>query len=164
MADVSVKGLAELGKFLDTLAPKLQRNVLRQALRAGANVIKPAAKANVHSVSGQLARGLKVSTGSKGGVIYSKLKATGKHAHIAVWLEYGTKAHFIKAKNRKALKIGDEFAAFARSPGARPKPFLRPALDQQAAAAVVAVGEAIKARLTKEGLDGVGGVDIGAEP
>jgi len=39
-------------------------------------------------------------------------------------------------------------------PGVMPKPFMRPALDAQSGAAVLAVGEYIKKRLaTKNGLD-----------
>ena len=44
-------------------------------------------------------------------------------------------------------------------PGSAPKPFMRPALDSRAQAALQAVGETIKKRLTKEGLN-ASGVDL----
>lgn len=64
MADVKVKGLADLNKFLQQLPAKVEQSVLRGALRAGANVVMAEAKANVPVDSGQLRDGLKVSTSS----------------------------------------------------------------------------------------------------
>lgn len=154
MADIHVTGLKELGQFLDTLPEKLQKNVVRGAFRKGMNEVKPAAQQGVHSISGLLAAGLKVGTRAKGGTVYATLKATGKHAYIARWVEYGTAAHTITAKDRKSLSLGGVFFQSVQHPGARPKPFLRPALDQQASAAVVAAAEYMKERLsTKHGLD-----------
>ena len=46
MADVKVKGLADLNKFLQQLPAKVEQSVLRGALRAGANVVMAEAKAN----------------------------------------------------------------------------------------------------------------------
>lgn len=154
MAEIHVTGLADLQKMLDTLPAKIERNLMRGALRAGMNVVKPAAAAGVNSISGELARGLKVGTRAKGGVVYATLKAGGKHGYIARWVEYGTAAHTITAKDRKALSLGGVLFQSVQHPGARPKPFMRPALDQRANAAVVAAAEYMKERLaTKQGLD-----------
>lgn len=152
---VHVKGLADLQKFLDQLPAKVEKNVLRGALRAGMNEIKPAAQAGVHPVSGILAKGLKVSVDAKGGRVTAKLKATGKHAFIAHMLEFtGAVAHWIKPKDKKALEIGGRAVIAAHHPGFHAKPFMRPALDGQARAAVVAAAEYMKNRLaTKNGLD-----------
>ena len=95
MSNVHIKGGAELNKFLQQLPAKIEQSVLRGALRAGANVVMAEAKANVPVESGQLRDGLKVSTSSRRGRVTAKVKATGKHAHIAPWLEYGTAAHKI---------------------------------------------------------------------
>ena len=92
MADVKVKGLADLNKFLQQLPAKVEQSVLRGALRAGANVVMAEAKANVPVDSGLLRDGLKVTTNSRRGRVTAKVKATGKHAFIAPWLEYGTAA------------------------------------------------------------------------
>ena len=164
MSEVHVTGLADLQKFLDALPAKVEKNVLRGALRKGMNQVKPAAVAGVHSISGLLAAGLKVGTRAKGGTVYATLKATGKHAYIARWVEYGTAAHTITAKDRKSLSLGGVFFQSVQHPGARPKPFLRPALDQQANAAVVAAAEYMRERLaTKHGLDTSGVVIEGDE-
>jgi HK97 gp10 family phage protein len=180
VAETVVKGLSELQAFLDQLPAKVERNIARGALRAGMNVVKVAAQANVHSVSGLLAKGLKVSSRARGGLVTSSLKAAGPHGYIAKFVEYGTAAHWISVKDmvrpsrmtrhgaktfavrtlnkmarRGSLVIGGNFVgASVAHPGASKKPFMRPALDQKANAAVVAVGNYIKNRLaTKEGLD-----------
>lgn len=158
----NVKGLAELQGFLDTLPVKVEKNILRGALRAGMRVVQPVARANVHSVSGELARGLKISTSARGGRVMARLRATGKHAHIAKWVEFGTAAHAITAKIAGMLSFGGLFRRSIQHPGARPKPFMRPALEAQAGSAVVAAGEYMKRRLTKQGLD-ASDISVGAD-
>ena len=163
MADVKVKGLADLNKFLQQLPAKVEQSVLRGALRAGANVVMAEAKANVPVDSGQLRDGLKVSTSSRRGRVTAKVKATGKHAFIAPWLEYGTAAHKITAKKGKGLFFGGLFVKGVQHPGSRPKPFMRPALDGRAQDAVVAAAQYMKRRLaTKNGMD-TSSVEIEAE-
>ena len=163
MADVKVKGLADLNKFLQQLPAKVEQSVLRGALRAGANVVMAEAKANVPVDSGQLRDGLKISTSSRRGRVTAKVKATGKHAFIAPWLEYGTAAHKITAKKGKGLFFGGLFVKGVQHPGSRPKPFMRPALDGRAQDAVVAAAQYMKRRLaTKNGLD-TSSVEIEAE-
>ena len=189
MADTRhVKGLAELQKFLETLPVKLEQNIMRGALRAGAKVILQTAKQNIHNVSGELAASLRVTTRVRRGRVVASVVAGGKKAKIGnrpIWVEYGTRAHLISVQeeekpinfrqslrrgrivrasmttiNRLVLKIGKRFVGPTVShPGARPRPFMRPALDAQAGAATVAVGEYIKKRLTKEGLN-VSGVRV----
>jgi hypothetical protein len=118
------------------------------------SVVKPIAQANIHSVSGELAKGLKVGTRLRGSRVTANLKATGPHSHVAQLVEFGTRAHNIAAQGKGWLSFQNVFAKSVDHPGARPRPFLRPALDGQASAAVVAAGNYIKNRLaTKEGLD-----------
>jgi hypothetical protein len=144
------------------------------------NVVKPAAQANIRSISGELARGLKVGTRVKRGTVTASLKAKGLHGYIAMWVEFGTRPHYISVAdeerpinrrlsaragrivrasmttvNRIVLKIGATFVGpTVHHPGAKPHAFMRPALDAQAGAAVVAAAEYMKRRLaTKEGLD-----------
>ena len=152
--DVQIKGLAELLKFMDQLTPKIEANVARGALRAGMNVVKPVAQRNVHSVSGELAKGLKIGTRRRGSLVTSNLKATGPHRSVAQLVEFGTAAHNVAARFGGWLSFMNIFRKVIHHPGARAKPFLRPALDSQAQAAVIAVAQYIKTRLaTREGLD-----------
>jgi HK97 gp10 family phage protein len=180
VSEFHVKGLTELNKFLQQLPEKLQKNVMRGAMRAGMNVIKPVAKRNIHSVSGLLAEGLRVEIRAKGPKITVKLKATGKHGFVAQWVEFGTKAHFIKVRdedrpvnlrrseklgrtvrvsistiNRNSLRIGGRLIGpTVHHPGARLRPFMRPALDSHGFQAVSEVARYMKLRLaTKHGLD-----------
>jgi hypothetical protein len=147
-----VKGLDELQKFLDTVAPRIEKNIMRGALRAGMNKVKPVAQSNIHSVSGLLAKGLKIGTRSRGGTVTSNLKATGPHGFVAKFIEYGVKPHTITAREG-SLFFGNTFAKSVQHPGFAGRGFMRNALDVQAEAAVVATGEYVKSRLTKEGLD-----------
>lgn len=159
----NVTGLAELQQFLDQLPVKLQRNVLRGAMRAGAKVQRAAALERVSAETagphpGALRDSIRISTSVRGGVIKAIVTAGGKvrggvNVFWAWWVEAGTAAHFIKPKNRKSLFFAGLAAEVVNHPGAKPKPFMRPALDTTVNAAVTAVGEYIRARLTKAGID-----------
>lgn len=161
MNEFGIKGGQELAAFLDQLPDKLVRNVLRGGLRAGAREIAKEAKAGIHSISGELARGVKVATATVKGQARAYVRLRGKAAYIGRFVEYGTAPHIIRAKGAKAsirtlnemdargsLVIGGRFVgSVVRHPGAKAKPFLRPALDRKAAAAVNAAGEYIARRL-----------------
>jgi len=183
---VSVKGLAELQAFLNQLPAKLEANVLRSALRAGAKVVLADAKSRVPVKLGDLRDSLTISTRSRRGTVTAKVKSD---MYYARWVEYGTTRHLIKVAdkerpmrmtrrglkkismktvnkmvNRGSLVVGKHFIGPVVShPGAAPHPFMRPALDTQAYAAVLAVGNAIKKRLSvKHGLD-TSAVDLQAD-
>ena len=171
-----VTGLADLQKFMRTLPEKMEKNVMRGALRAGMNVVKPIARANAAKASGLMANGLRVGTKSKGTQVWSYLRAAGPHGFLARWFEFtGARAHFITGRggdrrltstaNRLSrnfdapgwLTIGNTFTRIVSHPGFKARPFMRPALDSQATPAVVAAAEYMKKRLaTKHGLDTAG--------
>jgi HK97 gp10 family phage protein len=167
MSILDLKGGKELAAFLESLPANVERKIMRGALRAGAKVIKEEAArlldSNGSVKTGELKRGLKVSARAKGGVVTASVKTRGRHGYVANWIEFGTAAHWIKPKNAKALAYNGIVVDAIQHPGARPKPFMRPAADTQAAAAVTAAAEYIKKRLTKEGLEGAGDVDIEVE-
>lgn len=173
MADIVVKGQRELYELLQTLPVKLERNIVRGALRAGARPIKDAAVARcpvglpssegrklygLHE--GSLRDSIRISTRVKGATVSASVKAGGKtRAGGDVWYAHlieftGAKAHTITAKGRKILSFGGLFFQSVKHPGMRARPFMRPALESQAQAAVVAAAEYMKQRLaTREGLD-----------
>lgn len=152
---LTIKGGAELAAFLTSLPAKLERNIMRSAMRAGAKVIQQDAKTRIHNVSGKLSAGLKIGTSARAGMVQARLMTRGEHAYLARWVEYGTAAHTITAGKGKALAFlsGGHPVASVEHPGARPHPFMRPALDTQAGAALAAVAERIRVRLTKAGID-----------
>jgi HK97 gp10 family phage protein len=181
-----VKGLKELADFMHQLPDKLQKNVMRGALRAGAKVIEAQAIANVPVDKGDLKKSIRVSTRSRRGEITASVKTD---LYYAKFVEFGTSAHWIriredaqparmtrrgsrkislktlnKAMARGSLRIGEHFVGAAVAhPGATAHPFLRPALDTKATEAVVAVGSYIQARLSsKHGMD-TSGINVEAE-
>ncbi|MES2634012.1 MAG: HK97-gp10 family putative phage morphogenesis protein [Pseudomonadota bacterium] len=198
---IHIKGLSELQKFLDLLPAKVEANVLRGALFVGAKVIRDEAKrlvpvappnAKNRRVYGGYAGALRDSIRAGSGIdkrtgkviAYVRAgshgksrKGKGSDAYYAKWVEYGTKAHVIKAKkggksarsmNRKlrngSLRIGDVYVgAEVMHPGSRPRPFLRPALDGRAKDALMAAALYMRKRLaTKEGLSRASEVELEA--
>jgi HK97 gp10 family phage protein len=154
MSSVRVKGLSELNKFLQQLPAKVEANVLRGALRAGAKPILEQAKGGVPVDTGKLRDGLKISTRHRKGRVTAHVKAGGDHASIAHWIEYGVAAHQITAAKGGWLFFGNGFAKAVNHPGVQARPFMRPALDMRAPSAVIAAAEYMKKRLaTKHGLD-----------
>lgn len=153
MSDEIIKGGRELDAMLKSLAPKIEKNIMRAALRAGANELRAEARANVPVDEGYLRASIRVSTRGKGGKVYASLKAGGKKAPHANLVEFGTKPHKILPKDGGGLAIGGKVVAAIDHPGARPKPFMRPAFDARAQQAIGAVAAKIRERLTKEGIN-----------
>lgn len=204
MTEIKTKGLAELQKMLNTLPAKMEKNILRGAMRAGAKPVLAAAKQGAAVASGELRDSLRITDGVKKGnrsQVYAAVTTAKKvkrgqvdaagasDAFYAKFVEFGTDPHLIKVEDNEkpryvtrrgtvkkqsmktinkmvktgSLVIGKNFVGPVVShPGAKPHPFMRPALDTQAGAAVTAAGEYIKKRLTKEGLD-ASGVDVEVE-
>ena len=160
MTDTHIKGGIELQRFLDQLAPKIEKNIMRGAMRQGANVSKKEAQVQLEAsgsvVTGLLKKGLKVSTNSKSGKVTAFVKARGKHSYIAHWIEYGVAAHGIKKGARRSTGKGQ---GGKLHPGFAPRPFMRPALDNKVPEIVAAVTNYVKNRLTKQSLD-VGHIEI----
>jgi hypothetical protein len=143
---VHVKGLSDLQKFIDTLPAKMEKNVMRGAVRAGANIIKAEAIATCPVGTARVTAYIRAG---------GKVKKTGAIVWYAHLIEYtGAVAHIIKAKAGKVLSIGGGLYKSVTHPGMQARPFLRPALDSQATRAVTAAGKYVKQRLeTKHGID-----------
>ena len=151
-SSVEIRGLAELHKTLQELPAKIERNVLRGGLRAGAKVMESAAKAQVPVKHGDLRSSIRVSmrTSSKTGTVRAQIKAGNKKAWYAHLVEFGTARHWIKPKSRKSLFFAGLAKEVIDHPGARPKPFMRPAFDGKWRAAIDAMADYIRTRLPKE--------------
>uniref|UniRef100_A0A193SD31 Phage protein, HK97 gp10 family n=1 Tax=biofilter metagenome TaxID=1070537 RepID=A0A193SD31_9ZZZZ len=153
MAEIRMHGLVELKKALSTLPDKLEKNILRGALRAGGKEFQTAARQAAPVKTGKLRDSIKVRTSAKRGRVKATIVAGDKNAFYAHMVEFGTAQHFIKPKDRKSLF----FAGLAREvidhPGAKPAPFMRPAFDGAGEAATQAFAEYVKARLTKAGVE-----------
>jgi HK97 gp10 family phage protein len=159
MSETTVKGLAELQKALDQLPAKIEANIMRAALRAGAKLVLADAK---HSASfadrtGALRDSLRITTSLRRGTVTASVKAGAtkkdKRPFYAQMVEFGTAPHLITAGPGKLLPVYGGVKS-AHHPGARKHPYLRPALDTQSGAAVSAAAEYIRKRLsTKYGID-----------
>jgi HK97 gp10 family phage protein len=179
MAEIRIKGLSELQKQLSTIAPRLEANIIRGALRQGAKPIAEAARKNapVGEPSESAKKRYKVYAGAlrdsirvgaridrRNGQVVAYIRAGGRikkngaipfYAHF---LEYGVRPHRISGKT---TVNGNTVPAI--HPGISPRPYMRPALDAEAKNAVIAAGEYIKKRLaTKEGLN-TADIDIGID-
>lgn len=150
----NLKGGKELQEFLNQLPVKLENNVMKSALRAGARVIADEAKVLVPvGDSGKLRESIRVSVRSRKGRVSASAKAGNKEAFYYNWIEYGTAAHEIRPKNGKSLFFSGLFSELIDHPGARAKAFMRPAFDNKASEAIQAVGRMIGKRLNKAGLN-----------
>lgn len=164
--DTKVEGFAALEKALQELPKRVQGNIMRAALGAGAGVIREEARRLAPVDTGALKRSIRVSRSRdrQTGMPMAFVKAGGKAVRVgprgdkrkvvpyyAVMVEFGTKKHLIKARRKKALKFGkDGYAGEVEHPGVRERPFMRPAFDRRWQAAVEKTAEQIRRRLAAE--------------
>lgn len=151
MADeVKIDGLDELFKAMQEMPVKLEKKVLRGAMRAGAKVFLDRARAKVPTKTGKLRKSLRISTRVRNGKIEARLIAGNKEAFYPHMVEFGTAAHFIKPKSRKSLFFAGLAREIVDHPGAKPQPFMRPAFDGGTTDAIEAA-RAYAARRIDEG-------------
>ncbi|WP_223799111.1 HK97 gp10 family phage protein [Sphingomonas nostoxanthinifaciens] len=165
----TIKGRADVARFFQQLPAELGRKVLLGAARAAANIV--AAEARQRSISSEVTDAIKVAARREEGRVVAKVQVKGPGAYIAPWLEYGTDPHFITVdeSQRRGMSVGKINRSHAEGslvingqfvgntvhhPGARPNPFLRPALDAKEAEAIAAAQTYINARITREGITG----------
>lgn len=151
--DRNISGGKALDDFLKSLPVKVERNILRSALRQGANVFKVEVRENIPVDSGELRRSVRVVTKAKGGKVTASVRVGNKRAWYGHMVEFGTKPHKIVPKKKGALVIGQTRAMVVDHPGAKPHPYMRPAFDTKPTAAIAAVGMQIRKRLTAEGIN-----------
>ena len=156
------KGGAELQAYLNQLPAKMEQNVMRSALRQGANVIRKEAQATVPVDSGDLRKSIKVRTRSRRGQVTATVETKDFKAH---WIEFGTEPHEITPKQPEgALAFGNTVVKSVQHPGTQAQPFMRPAADSKVNEAIVAVGEQIRKRLaTKHGINVPAGLEVDDE-
>lgn len=169
--EFAVKGLPELQKYFEQLPEKLEKNVLRAALSKGARELRDEIKPTVPvgqptgvgkrkygHYSGALRDSLRVSSRVKGGQVIASVKVGGKRkgadVYYANWVEYGTSAHLIKPKKKGgALYVNGQWLPQVEHPGAAPKPFMRPALDNNAQRVTLLIAEHMRNRIAKHGVN-----------
>ncbi|MHB8100371.1 MAG: HK97-gp10 family putative phage morphogenesis protein [Sulfuricurvum sp.] len=123
-----IKGIEELIKQLQDLPEKIEKRVVRAAVRQGANIIKDKAKDNVPVNEGDLKKSIKVKgvRGKPGTIAFvirpTSSKKKGKSVFYGRFQEFGT----------------SKMAA---------KPFMRPAYDEAGQDVIDKVVNTIKSKL-----------------
>jgi hypothetical protein len=171
---VKVRGRQEVKAYLASLPKQIEEKLLRPAAKRGGKVI--AEEAALRSESHEVAEAITVkSKKGDGRIIVIISVKSGWTYSVGTWLEWGTSPHFISVDesqrkgrsigriNRLAnekgsshsLVIGGKFVGeTVLHPGARPHPFLRPALDAKGRDAVAAAQAYINARIGPHGITG----------
>lgn len=163
----TVRGKSDVKNFM-RLIPAAMTKVLQGAARAGGNVV--ALEAKVRSVSDLVADAIVVRARRHDNLIVVKITVKkGFASSVGSWLEWGTSGHYIRVSdadrqglsvgrvNEKvksgSLVIGGNFVGdTVWHPGARPYPFLRPALDAKENEAIAAARSYINARVGPAGI------------
>lgn len=163
---INIQGAEELLRTLRALPAKVEAQLLRGACRAAAKVVQEEAERLVPRLSGKLAGTLRVTSSisvKKGEVHSTVVAGDRKQVFYAGMVEKGTKRHYIRVSDartastagrlnrlakRGMLKIGPGvFVSSVIHPGARPKPFMGPALNNKATEAVEAAAKYIRDHL-----------------
>lgn len=152
--DQAITGGRELDNLLQTLPVKMERNILRAALRAGAAEVLQEVKQRIPVDSGQLAASARITTRYRKGTVTASVKVGNFVAWYAHLVEFGTRPHRITPRERGgALQINGTEVRSADHPGTRGQPFMRPAADASLGAAIAAVTARIRQRLTNAGIN-----------
>lgn len=128
--ETTVSGLDELFKEMDALPDRVQKQIMRPALNAGAQVFEGMMQSTVpHGATGQLAKSIdhKISVKtSAGGVSVAGPKYVGGYKHTSN--DPGVRSRFIEFGTRKMA----------------PNPFVRRAFDMGKELAFTAVIDVLK--------------------
>lgn len=152
--DEVIAGGRELDDFLQTLAPKMQKNINRAGLRAGAAVLLEEVRQRIPVASGALRDSARITSRARGATVSASVKVGSKTVWYAHIVEYGTRPHKILPKRQGgAMQFGGIETRLVDHPGTRGRPFMRPAIDDKFPQVVQAVAKKIRERLTRQGLN-----------
>lgn len=157
MAEVIVHGMAELTQKLQGFAPLLQRKAMTKVVRAGGQIVVKAARGKVNRISGRLARSIRTTVVRRsGGMQVIARVIAGRRVkkddpYYALFVERGTKPHEIRPKGKKSLFLAGLMREQVKHPGAKAKPFLQPALEENAEAILAAMQEELAEQIEQLG-------------
>jgi HK97 gp10 family phage protein len=150
--DETIVGGRQLDDLLQTLPAKMQKNINRSALRAGAATLLPEVKSRIPVDSGQLQASARITTRAKGATVSASVKVGNFVAWYAHLVEYGTQSHVERARDG-AMQFSGVTVREVNHPGTRPQPFMRPAIDHAFPQVIAAVTAKIRQRLNQQGLN-----------
>lgn len=152
--DQTISGGRQLDDLLQTLPAKIERNIMRSALREGAKQVLEEVQQRIPVDSGQLRASARITTRYRKGTVTASVKVGNFVAWYAHLVEFGTRAHEITPRRRGgALRINGNEVRSADHPGTRAQPFMRPAADASLGPAIAAVTARIRQRLTQAGIN-----------
>lgn len=153
LTDQTIIGGRELDELLQTLPTKIEKNITRAGLRAGAVVFREEVRNNVPVSSGALKKSVRITTRAKAGQVSASVKVGNATAWYAHLVEFGTRPHVISAAPRRGLSVNGTPRREVNHPGVQGKPFVRPAVDAKFTEAVAAVEKKVRELLNKRGLN-----------
>jgi HK97 gp10 family phage protein len=167
--EFQVQGLKELHTMLQQLPVRIEKNIMRGAIRAGANVYRDAARQAAPVDDGTLKRSIKTgSTNVKKGRVVVNV---GTDLYYARMLEFGTASYYtgtgrsvgkpykipkasksgkITKRLKKAIKFNGVIVNNVTHPGIKPQPFMRRAFDGASDQAVATFAQYVSTRLAAE--------------
>lgn len=146
-----VHGLKEVNNLLKDLPEKVEKRILRSMVRAGAQVVRKAAVANLDGGTNNdiILKPSRSKSRAKKAIIISV--GPTKEKFYLKFLELGTKPHVIRRDQKKILSTGEEiFGVEVQHPGQAAEPFLRPALDENVDKVIEAMAKQGAKRIEKE--------------
>lgn len=168
LVDFELKGFENINKLLKTLPGRIERRLVRRALRSGASVVSKRTKQLApKGATGNLRRSIAVKMMKRemGASVYNRNgsgmgKFDGWYAHI---IEKGSKRHRINLWKSKSAKKhggsslkkvlsggGKTYGTNVNHPGTSARPFMVPALEQSAKQALSVMGRRLAELLEKE--------------
>lgn len=166
---VKVSGRENVRRYMRGLPADMRRSLLPGAARAGGRVIADEARERV--ASDAVRNGITLRVQQDDDHVTARIGVSkGWPLSLGVWLEYGTDPHYITVddsqrqgmsanrinllKKRDGVLVinGKPVGKTVLHPGARPHPFLRPALDTKERDAVAAAQAYIYSRIGKGGI------------
>jgi HK97 gp10 family phage protein len=154
---IEVRGLSELNDRMKNLSDKVALKIIRQAVAAGANVVKEAAKRNVapHNKTGELQASIDTRRNKQDSREGYEIRDVGVFK-LKGYVYANTR------RNRQMQRVGKpyevdppsfywRFLEFGTRHQA-PSPFLRPAFDQNVGTALKAMSDKLTEKIIKEGV------------
>ncbi len=149
MTNVTFTGGPEIARNLKRMGEAVRKKHLDPALRAGSNVVREEAKREAPQDDGDLKEAIIARKDKKESTAGSTMYKIGvaKRIWYFTMIEYGTSAHVIKVKNKRALAGGGVIYGKKVRVRGQKNPFFRRAWGQSQAKAVLTVISTLKRKL-----------------
>lgn len=149
---VRVEGGESLLREMRALGIRVS-SAMRSAMRAGARVIQQRAEELAPSRRVRRRRATRTVASVRRDVVTIRVAPSKRRWYLRL-VETGTRAHVIRARRGRVLvfqgRRGTVAVQVVQHPGARARPWLRPAFEQQREAAVRAIADGLRAYIERK--------------